>query len=150
MQADNKTQIVYNFKNTCHSCFNDIEFPLPGDFSYGELIFQTKDGHDFCIAVLIDNATFNFIIETLKYDKELKSKKADPQKILALLADKINGKEFTTDYPICPFCKKRQKHFNDNVRTSKRELHFATWNDFESMTPDNKIEQIKEFAYNLT
>jgi len=50
------------------------------DFSYGELIFQTIDGQDFCIALLIDNPSFEFIEEVLKNDKELKHKKVDPQK----------------------------------------------------------------------
>ena len=82
MDIVNKARTVYNFKNTCHNCFNDIGFPRPGDFSYGELIFQTKDGQDFRIAELIDNKTFDFITTTLKSDKELKHKKEDAQKIL--------------------------------------------------------------------
>ena len=150
MQVVNKTQTVYNFRNTCYNCFNDIEFPLLGDFSYGELIFQTKDGQDFGIAVLINNATFNFIIDTLKKDKELEHNKVDPQKILTLVADKLDNKEFTSDYPICPICKKRQRHFNDNVRTSKRELNFVTWRDFESLTPDDKMKRIKGAVLSLT
>ncbi len=150
MQLDNKTQTVYNFKNTCHNCFNDIEYPLLSDFSYGELIFQTKDGQDFGIAVLIDNITFEFVVQTLKKDKELERKKVDPQKILTLVADKLNNKEFTTDYPICPICKKRQRHFNDNVRTTKRELNFVTWHDFENLTSDDKIKRIKEAILSMT
>ncbi|HRI20140.1 MAG TPA: hypothetical protein PLA68_04280 [Panacibacter sp.] len=149
MQVNNKTQTVYNFKNTCYRCFNDIEIPLLGDFAYGELIFQTKDGQDYFVAILIDNAIFDFIVETLTNDEELKHKKVDPQKILTLLADKINGIGFTTDYPICPICKRRQNHFNDNIRTTERELHFATWNDFENLTHDNKIKQIKEVFHRM-
>lgn len=150
MQVVNKTQTVYNFKNTCYNCFNDIEFPLLGDFSYGELVFQTKDGQDFCLAVLIDNPTFDFIVETLKNDKELKHKKVDPQKILTLVADKVNDKDFTTDYPICPICKKKQRQFNDNIRTSKKELHFATWSGFEKLTNDDKKKRIKEAILSAT
>lgn len=150
MQVDNKTQTVYNFKNTCYNCFNDIEYPLLGDFSYGELIFQTKDGQDFGIAVLIDNTTFDFINETIKKDKELEHKKVDPQKILALVADKLNDKEITDKYPICPICKKRQREFNDNIRTSKRELNFVTWHDFENLISDDKIKRIKEVILSMT
>jgi hypothetical protein len=150
MQFDNQTQTLYNFKNTCHRCFNDIEIPMLGDFSYGELIFQTADGQDFCIAVLIDNPSFEFIVEALKNDPQLKHKKVDPQKVLTLVADKLNDKEFTAEYPICPICKKRQRHFNDNIRTSKRELHFTTWNDFEHLTNDDKLKRVREVTQRLT
>lgn len=139
-----KTQTIYNFRNTCHNCFNDIEFPLLGDFAYGEIIFQTKDAKDFYIAVLIDNKTFDFISEVLRDNKEFKNKKADPQKVLALIADKVGDKEFTTDYPICPICKARQKSFSDNTRTTKIELGFATWTDFENLSEDNKLKRLKE------
>lgn len=150
MQVDSKTQTVYNFKNTCHNCFNDIEYPLLGDFSYGELIFQTKDGQDFAIAILIGNATFDFIIETIKNDEEIKNKKVDPQKILMLLADKLHDKEFTPDYPICPICKKRQRYFSDNIRTTNRELNFVTWLDFESLELNDKKKRIKEAVLSIT
>jgi hypothetical protein len=150
MRVDGKTRTVCNFKNTCHNCFNDIEYPLLGDFSYGELIFQTKDGQDFGIAVLFDNATFDFVIETLKNDKEMENNKVEPKNILALLADKLHDKEFTPDYPICSICKKRQRHFNDNIRTTKRELHFVTWLDFESLELNDKKKRIKEAALTMT
>jgi hypothetical protein len=143
MQVESKTRTLYNFRNTCFSCFKDIEFPLLGDFAYGELVLQTKDGQDFFIADLIDNKTFNFIVAA-NNDKELKSKGADAQKILALLADKVNGKEFSAEYPVCPICQKRQRHYNDNKRTTKRELNLASWTEFESLTDDDKVKRIKE------
>ena len=139
-----KTQTAYNFRNTCHKCFNDIEFPLLGDFAYGETIFQTKDAKDFYIAVLIDNKTFDFITEALEHNKEFKNKKTDPQKILALIADKVDNKEFTTDYPICPICKSRQRSFGDNIRTTKIELGFAKWTNFESLSQESKLTKLKE------
>ena len=144
MDKIGKTQTAYNFRNTCHKCFNDIEFPLLGDFAYGEMIFQTKDAKDFYIAVLIDNKTFDFVTEVLEHNKDLKNKKADPQKILALIADKVDNKEFTTDYPICPICKSRQRSFGDNIRTTKVELGFATWTDFESLSHERKLARLQE------
>jgi hypothetical protein len=39
------TWMAYNFRNTCHKCYNDIEFPLLGNLSDGEMIFQTKNGN---------------------------------------------------------------------------------------------------------
>lgn len=144
MQVANKTKTVYNFKNTCQKCFNDIEFPLLGDFSYGEMILQTKDGKDFYLAELIDNKTFNFILEHLKCDRELITEKGDPQKVLTLVADKPDGKEFSADYPICPFCKNKQNHYSDNIRTNTRELPFATWSEFHRLTESEKIEQIRK------
>ena len=139
-----KTRTAYNFRNTCLNCFNDIEFPLLGDFAYGEIIFQTKDAKGFCIAVLIDNKTFDFITEVLEHNKDFKSKKADPEKILALIADKVDGKEFTTDYPICPICKSRQRSYGDNIRTTKIELGFATWTAFESLSQEGKLTKLQE------
>jgi hypothetical protein len=65
------------------------------------------------------------------------------QKILALIADKVE-KEFTTDYPICPICKSRQRSFGDNIRTTKIELGFATWTDFESLSQESKLAKLKE------
>jgi len=150
MQVTNQTKTVYNFKNTCQNCFNDIEFPLLGDFSYGEMIFQSKDGHDFYLAQLIDNRTFNFILERLKVERELIAEKADPQKVLTLVADKPIGKEFSTDYPICPICKSKQNHYSDNIKTNTIELPFVTWNNFQQMTESDKIEQIKKAVQMLT
>lgn len=144
MDKTSKTRTVYNFLNTCHECFNDIEYPLLGDFSYGELIFQTADGQDFFLVELIDNKTFDFICEFLKNKSGQKISKADPQKILALLADKVNGKDFAIDYPICPNCKRRQNHFNDNTRTTQRQIGFASWTDFESLTEEKKLKKLEE------
>jgi hypothetical protein len=139
-----KTQTAYNFRNTCHKCFNDIEFPLLGDFAYGEMIFQTKDAKDFFIAVLIDNNTFDFITEVLQRSKDFQNKKADPQKILALIADKVDDKEFTTDFPICSICRARQRSFDDSIRTTQIELGFATWTEFESLSQEGKLSRLQE------
>ena len=147
MDKTSKTRTVYNFLNTCYKCFNDIEYPLLGDFSYGELIFQTADGKDFFLVELIDNKTFDFVCEFLKNKVGQKISKADPQKVLALLADKVNEKEFAIDYPICPICKRRQNHFNDNNRTTQRQIGFATWTDFESLTQENKTDRLEEIIY---
>ena len=143
MDKIGKTQTAYNFRNTCHKCFNDIEFPLLGDFAYGEMIFQTKNAEDFYIAVLIDNKTFDFITDVLQHNKDFQNKKADPQKILALIADKVDDKEFTTDYPICPICKARQRGFSDNIRTTKIELGFVTWTEFESLSQESKLSRLQ-------
>lgn len=139
-----KTRIAYNFKNTCRGCFNDIEFPLLGDFAYGEIIFQTKDAKGFYIAVLINNKTFDFITEVLEHNKDFKNKKADPKKILALVADKVDDKEFSTDYPICPICKSRQISYGDNIQTTKIELGFAKWTGFESLSQEDKLTKLQE------
>jgi hypothetical protein len=149
MQVTHQTKTVYNFKNTCQKCFNDIEFPLLGDFSYGEIILQTKDGHDFYLAELIDNRTFNFILQRLKVDSEFMAK-TDPQKVLTLVADRLNGKELSTEYPICPICKSKQNHYSDNIRTNTRELPFVTWNDFQQLTESDKVEQIRKAVQILT
>ena len=135
------TTTVYKFRNTCYKCWNDIEFPLLSDFTYGEVIFQTKDAQDFYVAVLIDNKTFDFITDFLQDKKRLK--KADPQKILAQIADKVNNQEFTTHFPICPVCKARKRYFTDNIRTTKIELGYATWTDFESLSQENKLRRLR-------
>jgi hypothetical protein len=145
MDTASKKITVYNFLNTCYKCFRRIEYPLLGDFSYGQLLFQTKDGQDYFFVELIDNMTFKFICDFLSSKTGVKIGKANPQKILALLADKVNGKEFTTDYPICPKCKRKQIWYNDNNRTSKRQIGFASWVDFENLSTEakeNKLEHI--------
>jgi hypothetical protein len=139
-----KTRTTYNFRNTCDKCYNDIEFPLLGDFAYGEMIFQTKDAKEFYIAVLIDNKTFDFVVDILKQDKAFQNKKLDPQKILALISDKVDNKEFTTDFPICPICKSRLRSFGDGNRTTQIELGFATWTDFENLSNEGKLRRLKE------
>lgn len=150
MKKIDTLRTVYNFQNTCQNCFNDIEFPILGDFTCGETIFQTKDAKDFYIAVLVDNKTLAFITDTLQRDKELASKEVDPKKILALLADKVNNKEFATDYPLCPKCGARQRSYGDNRRTTKIEIGFASWIEFERLKPDYKIELIKEVIFQVT
>ncbi|MHA4847897.1 hypothetical protein ACX0G7_27290, partial [Flavitalea antarctica] len=85
MQKNKKIRTVYNFRNTCQKCFNDVEFPLLGDFSYGELIFQTTDGKDFSIAEIVKNEAFDFIRETINDSEELTASNVKPEKILALL-----------------------------------------------------------------
>ena len=144
MQVDNKTKKLYNFKNTCDNCFNDIEFPILGDFAEGEIMFQTKDGEDFYVAVLLGNRTLNFITNTLKQDKQLSNEEVNPQKILAFVADKPNNKELTADYPICPICKARQERYSDNIKTNKIEVKYASWFDFEKLSQENKIARIKK------
>ena len=74
MALKNETRTVCYFKNECRNCLNTIKFPILSDFTYGELIYQTKDGKDFCIAQLPDNEIFDFITEFLKNDLELKYK----------------------------------------------------------------------------
>ena len=141
---------VYNFRNTCQNCCNDIQFPLLGNFSEGEIIFQTKDGKDFYIAVLIGNKTLDFVKNFLKQNKELLDKETESQKVLALLADKINNKEFTTYYPICPICKAQLRMYGDILRTNKIEIGYAAWTEFESLPESEKIERIKKAVYSLT
>jgi len=145
MDKINKTRTAYNFRNICHKCFNDIEFPLLGDFAEGEIIFQTKDAKDFYIAVLIDNKSLDFIIDFLKQDKNFKEDNtAVSQRMLALIADKVDNKELTTDFPICPICKSRQRSFGDGNRTTQIELRFASWSHFESLTQERKLIKLKE------
>lgn len=144
MNKTRKTHTAYNFRNTCNNCFNDIEFPLLGDFAYGEMILQTQDAKDFYVGVLIDNKTLDFITDTLQNNTDFKHKKADPLKILTLIADKTNNKEFTTDYPICPICKSKLRGFDDSIRTSQIELGLATWTDFENLSPENKLRRLQE------
>ena len=143
MDKPNK-RIAYNFRNTCDKCFNDIEIPILGDFAYGEIIFQTRDAKDFYIAVLIDNKTFDFITEVLEQNKDLRNKEADALKVLALIADKVDGKEFSTNYPICPICKNRLRNYNDSNRTTTMELGYASWSNFESLSKGEKLDRLKQ------
>ena len=144
MDVGKHTREIYFFRNTCHRCFNDVEIPSLGDFAYGELIFQTTNAQDFALVTLIDNKTFSFIINALE---TLKNKKTDPQYVLARLADPLNGKEFTIDR-LCPICRHKQRHFVDYIKTSSKKLPFVSWNSFEDLNEENKIQLIKEIVSN--
>ena len=135
---------VYFFKNTCYRCFNDFVYPSLGDFSYGELIFQTSDGQNFVIATLINNKSFDIIRDTLK---DIDNKKCDPQNVLAKLADPINGQEFTNE-TLCPICGHKQRLFSDDIKTTTKELAFATWENFESLSRENQVILITEIVNN--
>jgi hypothetical protein len=137
---EEKTRTVCFFKNTCHHCHNDIEYPLLGDFSYGEVIFQTIDAQHFALAVLIDNKTFAFIRDSLK---TLKDKKADPQHILARVADPLSGFEFT-NHILCPICRHKQRNFIDNFRKRLVEIPVGTWHAFESLSEENRFQLVSE------
>ena len=138
------TKTVYFFKNTCPHCYNDIEYPLLGDFSYGEIIFQTTNAQQFALAVLIDNNTFKFICDFLETSN---SKGVDPHYILARLADTLDGQEFTS-HTLCPICKHRQRNFMDNFRKRMQDIPFVTWHAFESITEENKGQLISEIINN--
>jgi hypothetical protein len=149
MQINKKTRTVYNFRNTCQKCFNDVEFPLLGDFSYGELIFQTTDGKDFYIAVIIENGAFDFIREAINNSEELTAGNVDPEKILVLVADKPNNQQFSINYPLCPNCKMVQTDFNDNIRTGKKALRYVTWHGFERLPDADKLMRVAEVARSI-
>ena len=137
----NKSRSIYFFLNTCQNCANDIEIPLLGDFSYGEIILQTSDGKDFLVAVLIDNDTFGHIDQAIVKSGK---KNIDSQKILSKLADPFNGKTFTDSYPICPKCCSKLRHYNDDNKTTRHIINYATWNNFEALTVDRKAEKLSE------
>jgi hypothetical protein len=141
-----KTKSVYLFRNTCHNCYNNIEFPLLGNFGDDyEFILQTIDGKDFCIGTLVNNEAVNFIDNYLQ-EKGIEgiSKSIYTRKILSLIADKLNNKEFARDFPICPICQKLQKSYGDDTRTLITELNYASWNDFEQLDRDKRLKRIKE------
>jgi hypothetical protein len=145
MNRTGKTRSVYFFKNTCHNCDNDIEFPLLGNFADYEFLMQTIDGRDFCIGVIVDNPTFDFVDNNLQ-SKELADfeRATTIRQILRLLADKMHNKEFSKSYPICPVCQKLQTSYNDDVRTVVRDLNYASWNDFDKLSLDGKLIRLNE------
>jgi|GEM_PF-6124806 len=89
-------------------------------------------------------------MERLKVDRELVVRKADPQKVLMLVVDKPTRKELSIDYPICPICKSKQNHYSDNIRTNTLELDFVTWNSFQGLSENEKVEQIRKAVQILT
>jgi hypothetical protein len=144
MDSITETRKGYNFRNTCYSCFNDIEFPILGDFAYGEILLQTEDAKEFYIAVLIDNPTFSFISHILEQNTSFKSNKIPPQQVLALIADRVNNKKLSPNYPVCPVCKSRLRSFGDNNRTTEIELGYASWKDFEKLSGEDKIKRLQQ------
>jgi hypothetical protein len=130
------------FKTTCGQCFNDVEIPLLGDFSYGEFIFQTTDGQEFFVGVFIDNKTVDEVKSALKGETY------DLYAIMTQLADKRNNKSFSTVYPICPNCKRKIRYYTDNDKTTEKEAHYVTWADFQSKNEDEKKEAVLELIKN--
>jgi hypothetical protein len=120
---------------------------LLGNFADYEFLMQTIDGKDFCIGVIVDNLTFDFVDNNLQ-GIELKDFQRATliRQILRLLADKIHKKEFSKSYPICPICQKLQTSYNDNVRTVVRDLNYASWNDFDKLSIHEKLIRLKEVA----
>jgi len=145
MDRTSKTRSVYFFKNTCHNCNNDIEFPLLGNFADNEFLMQTIDGKDYCIGIIVDNPTFNFVDNYLQ-DKGVEGfqRATYIKQILRLLADRTYNKEFSKSYPICPICQKLQTSYNDDVKTIVRDLSYASWNDFDKLSLDKKLIKLKE------
>lgn len=148
MDTTKKTIQKYLFRHTCHNCSNDIEFPLWGMFDDTEFYLQTTDGKDFFIGDIINNKSFWFIDNYLQ-DKgfELSIRRDYTYKLLRLLADKIDSKAFSKNYPLCPICQKVQYNFGDNERTTIVELDYACWTDFESLDKESKLKRIEESMY---
>jgi len=146
MRQKIQKRTVYNFKNTCGNCYNDIEIPLLGPFSEGEQILQTNDGQDFLVATLIDNMTLAFIKNTINNDNELKNQNIDPIVVLTQLADNNIGKCYTRNFPICPICRNKLSYYSDIVRTGTRELDFADWQVFENLTMADKVARLREVS----
>ncbi len=133
---------MYLFKNTCGKCFNDIEIPLLGDMAYGEIEIQSEDGKVFQIATLIENETFDFIQRELE---RLNDTKTDAQKILATVADPINGKKFLVGF-VCPNCLSPLNRITDNNRTETIQVNEATWKQFDLLTDNEKMDKIKALS----
>ena len=128
---------TYFWKGFCYRCFRTIEYPLLGDFSYGEHIYQTIDGQDFFIATLLDNE----VVEQMK--EVLKGKEYKYGDILTQLADKPNGIPLTSK-PRCPKCRRKLWITPvDNVKTSERDLGFVTWTEFLTKHKDEREDLIK-------
>jgi hypothetical protein len=145
MDINIKTRIVYFFKNTCRNCYNDIEFPLLGNFADNEFVLQTVDGKDFYIGLLFDNKAFDFIDNFLRGNAiDETAKGIYTRKILRSLADQVDNKKFSKDYPICPICRHKQNYYSDDNRSYLKELNYATWNDFESLTYEEKVKRIQQ------
>lgn len=145
MDKTKTTRSVYLFKNTCNNCNNDIEFPLLGNFTDYEFELQTIDGKDYCIGVIANNPTFDFVDNYLQ-DKGIENfqRATYIRQILRSLADRIYNKEFSKYYPICPICQKLQTNYNDDVRTVIKDLSYASWNDFEKLSVDEKLMKLEE------
>ena len=139
-----KQRNIYYFQNTCNNCYNNIEIPLLGDFSYGELIFQTLDGKDFLIADLIDNKTFSKIE---KITNESRNNQIGSQKILTKLADPFKGKAYSETFPICPICRKELRRYNDNKKTTRHIINYVSWSEFENLSIEKQNKRIEELIY---
>lgn len=135
---------AFSFRNTCPHCTASVEIPVLSDFSYGEIILQTKDGRDFCIAKLIGNSAYDFITHFLERSSDTKSHSIEAQQILAQVADQLNGKELTAEYPLCPNCQGKINRLSTEEQGEKMVLPETTWHVFEELSEPEKIQRIKD------
>jgi hypothetical protein len=117
-----KTRTAYNFRNTCHKCFNDIEFLLLGDCKSsakcGLKINQLyRQVNNFSL-----NSSLRFETLTL---------------IVVMAVDPVTNAKFITSYAWPKLSS--PDHFS---KTTKAKLCKSTWSWFDlysvfSTSPDN-------------
>jgi hypothetical protein len=133
------------FKQTCTSCFNDVEIPVLGDLSsYGEMLYQTSDAKYFALVDLIRNPAFDLIRETLQACNLPERAAADvSQFILCTVSDPVGSQRYSIQYPRCPLCGKLLSSWSDEHLTSRRPIASPSWAAFLALSEPERVKLVR-------
>lgn len=131
-------------KAKCRPWGHKFETPLLSDFSYGQIIYSSKDGKSFRYLEAINNGTWNFVQKTVSNNnKKIKDEGETIQTILGLIADKYPNTDFYQNQKIiCPTCGRNAWHvFRDDI-AGFVDVKEMTFDRFERLTADDKKREI--------
>jgi hypothetical protein len=141
------------FRNTCPTCFNDVGIPLLGNFAYGEFVYQTDDGKNYAYVSSFTEQAWERIAAVLREHAGMKLDKNDGditlyQHIMIRCADPINGRQFTTTFPLCPKCGGKITSYGDNTTMFDKHVDDATWKAFMQYKPEQQVARVMEILKN--
>ena len=149
MGAQTRGRSVRFFTNTCTTCANNVGVPLLSDFAYGEMIFQTDNGKDFAYAEVIAEDAWSIIAGICENEFGLGRKKPSPKLqvfhcVAIRCADPLDGRPYTTHFPLCPRCGAKLTSYGDNQIHHDGHVPRATWQRFMSLSPEARKSLVRK------
>jgi hypothetical protein len=130
--------------SVCAYCKHDFPYPSLGDFSYGLFILHREDGRAFRYLQATDHEVWDFV------EAHVKSRGGQRaglgivlQEVVARLADRSEGRSFTTDM-VCPYCKSRRFRDWGGEQVSSAEIADATFQSFTALAESSKECLVEE------
>ncbi len=135
------------FTNFCGVCIHNVSIPVLGDFSYGELILQTKDGKDFGYAQIISEEAWSLISTICEQECGFNPKNINPelsifQSVAVSCADELNAKQYSKEFPLCPNCGAKLSSYNDDLIDYDADIPVVTWTHFMGLTKDKQKNMV--------